>query len=165
MSDLKALREVEGIRVRRVSQAEDNLRKAQQHQRQAEAALAAAQKALEDYLRELPLLIERLYADCIGFLVSRAFVQDKVHDEGRLRARVAEFRAQVIEAQGALTAAIEAVQTAQLALNREIVKLDAMREIIQAERKRLQLNESRALAKVLDDLAGAKFVRAMRKAA
>ena len=165
MSDLKALREVEGIRVRRVGQAEDRLRRAQQQQREAEEALEEARLALADYLQRLPGLIEQVYVDCIGHLVSREFVQDKVHEEGRLRARVADYRAKVTEAEGALKAAIQAVREAQEALNRERVKLDAMREMIKEERKLLKLVEARAEAKVLDELASSKFVRAMRKAA
>jgi flagellar biosynthesis chaperone FliJ len=165
VSDLKALREVEGIRVRRVDQAEDRLRRAQQQQREAEEALEEAKLALFDYLQRLPGLIEQVYADCIGYLVSREFVQDKVHEEGRLRARVADYRAKVTEAEGALKAAIQAVLEAQQVLNRERVKLDAMREMIKEERKLLKLVEARAEAKVLDELASSKFVRAMRKAA
>lgn len=165
MSDLKALREVEGIRVRRVDQAEDRLRRAQQRQREAEEALEEARLALADYLQRLPGLIEQVYADCIGHLVSREFVQDRVHEEARLRAKVEDYRGKVAEAEGALQAAIEAVREAQKSLNRERVKLDAMREMIKEERKLLKLVEARAEAKVLDELAGSKFVRAMRKAA
>ena len=43
--------------------------------------------------------------------------------------------------------------------------LDAMRGLIKDERKKIALAEDRALAKALEDLAGAKFVRALRKAA
>ena len=92
-------------------------------------------------------------------------MQDKTHDEGLLRARVAEFRAAVTEAEKALQAAIEAVKQAQAVLNKERVKLDAMRDLIKEERKKLAVAESRTLAKALDDLAGAKFVRALRQAA
>ena len=92
-------------------------------------------------------------------------MQDKTHDEGQLRARVAEFKAAVIEAEKELQAAIEAVTQAQAVLNKERVKLDAMRGLIKDERKKITLAEDRALAKALDDLAGAKFVRALRKAA
>lgn len=49
MSDLKALREVEGIRLRRVDDAEDALLRAQRAQKQAEQALDEARLALEDY--------------------------------------------------------------------------------------------------------------------
>jgi hypothetical protein len=40
-----------------------------------------------------------------------------------------------------------------------------MRGLIKDERKKIALAEDRALAKALEDLAGAKFVRALRKAA
>ena len=165
MSDLRALREIEGIWVRRMERAEDDLRKAQARQRRATQALEDAKAALADYLKRLPGLIEQLYADCIGFLVSREFVQDKTHDEGLLRARVAEFRAGVTEAEKELQAAIEAVKQAQAVLNKERVKLDAIRDLIKEERKKIAVAEGRTLAKALDDLAGAKFVRALRKAA
>lgn len=165
MSDLRALREIEGIWVRRLERAEDALRQAQARQRHATQALQDAKAALADYLKRLPGLIEQLYADCIGFLVSREFVQDKTHDEGKLRARVAEFRASVTEAEKELQAAIEAVKQAQAALNKERVKLDAMRDLIKDERKKISVAQERVLAKALDDLAGAKFVRALRKAA
>ena len=165
MSDLASLREIEGIWLRRMERAEDALRAAQQRQRRADQALAKARDALADYQRRLPGLIEQLYLDCIGHLVSREFVQDKIHDEAKLRAKVADYQAKVVEAEGELKAAIEAVRLAQLALNKERVKLDAMRELIRDERARLALGQARAQAKVLDDLAGSKFVRAMRKAA
>ena len=165
MSELRSLREIEGIWVRRLQRAEEELREAQARQRRAAQALEDAKAALADYQQRLPGLIEQLYADCIGHLVSRQFVQDKTHDEGQLRARVAEFRAEVTEAEKALEAAIEAVKQAQAALNKERVKLDAMRDLIKDERKKLAVAESRSLAKALDDLAGAKFVRALRKAA
>lgn len=165
MSELRSLREIEGIWVRRLQRAEEALREAQARQRRAAQALEDAKAALADYQQRLPGLIEQLYADCIGHLVSRQFVQDKTHDEGQLRARVAEFRAEVTEAEKTLEAAIEAVKQAQAALNKERVKLDAMRDLIKDERKKLAVAESRSLAKALDDLAGAKFVRALRKAA
>lgn len=165
MSDLRALWEIEGIWVRRVERAEDALRQAQARQRRATQALEDARAALADYVKRLPGLIEQLYADCIGHLVSRQFVQDKTHDEGQLRARVAEFKAEVTEAEKALQAAIEAVKQAQAALNKERVKLDAMRDLIKDERKKIAAAEDRTLAKALDDLSGAKFVRALRKAA
>lgn len=164
MSELRSLREIEGIWVRRMQRAEDDLRATQARQRNATQALEDAKSALADYQQRLPGLIEQLYADCIGHLVSRQFVQDKTHDEGLLRARVAEFRAAVTEAEKALQAAIEAVKQAQAVLNKERVKLDAMRDLIKEERKKLAVAESRTLAKALDDLAGAKFVRALRKA-
>ncbi len=165
MSDLRALREIEGIWVRRLERAEDALRQAQARQRRATQALDTAKAALADYLQRLPGLIEQLYADCIGYLVSRQFVQDKTHDEGQLRARVAEFKAAVIEAEKELQSAIEAVTQAQAVLNKERVKLDAMRDLIKDERKKITLAEDRTQAKALDDLPGAKFVRALRKAA
>jgi outer membrane protein TolC len=165
VSDLRSLREIEGIWVRRMERAEDDLRRAQARQRRATQALEDAKAALADYLKRLPGLIEQLYADCIGFLVSREFVQDKTHDEGQLRARVAEFRASVTEAEKELQAAFEAVKQAQAVLNKERVKLDAMRDLIKEERKKIAIAEGRTLAKALDDLAGAKFVRALRKAA
>jgi flagellar biosynthesis chaperone FliJ len=161
MSDLRALREVEGIRFKRVGDAEDALRQAQKAQSRAEQALEEARLALADYLRKLPGLIEQLYADCIGHLVSRAFVQDKVYDETRLRARVEDHKAQVVEAEQALEKAKAAVQAAQQVLHRERIKLDALRELIQAERLQLGIAQARKDAKALDDLAGAKFVRAM----
>ena len=163
MSDLRSLKEIEGIWVRRLERAEEALRQAQARQQRATQALAAAKEALDDYVRRLPGLIEQLYEDCIGHLVTRQFVQDKTHEEGQLRAKVADFRARVIEAEKELQTAIDAVNQAQAALNRERVRLDAMRDLIKEERKRLAIAEGRSLAKALDDLAGVKFVRALRK--
>lgn len=163
MSDLRSLKEIEGIWVRRLEQAEEALRQAQARQQRAVEGLEAARLALADYQRRLPGLIEQLYADCIGHLVTPEFVQDKTHEEGRLRAKIADYRGRVTEAEKELQAAIEAVKQAQAALNRERVKLDAMRDLIKEERKRLAVAEGRSLAKALDDLAGVKFVRALRK--
>jgi hypothetical protein len=56
---------------------------------------------------------------------------------------------------------VEATQAAQLRLKQERMKLDALRELIKAERKNIAVAVARAEAKVLDDLAGSKFVRAM----
>jgi flagellar biosynthesis chaperone FliJ len=159
VSDLRALREVEGIRVRRVDDAEDQLRRAQQRQVRAREALAAARQALADYREKLPKLIEQVYADCIDHLVSREFLADKVYEETQLRARVEDFKAQVTEAEKELEAASQAVQQAQQRLNAERMKLDALRELIGVERKHLALATARLEAKALDDLAGAKFVR------
>jgi len=161
MSDLKALREVEGIRLRRVDDAEDALLRAQRAQKQAEQALDEARLALEDYQQRLPGLIEQLYADCIGHLVSREFVQDKSYQETRLRAKVEDHKAQVTEAKQRLEQAIEAVQAAVKRLNQERLKLDALRELLKAERKQIALARARADAKVLDELAGSRFVRSM----
>jgi len=165
MSDIRALREIEGIRVRRVDDAENNLRLALQKQRQAEEALKQAQAELDDYKQRLPGLIEQLYVDCIHHLVSREFVQDKVYDETRLRSKVEDYKAKVVEATKNLQAARQAVTDAQLRLNMERAKLDALRELILSERRKIQIAFARSEAKVLDDLAGSKFVRAMRKAA
>ena len=161
MSDIKALREVEGIRVKRVADAEDGLRKAQQAQKEAEQRLEEARIALADYQQRLPGLIEQLYADCIGHLVSREFLQDKTYEETQLRARVEDYKARVTEAEGLLQKAIQAVKDALIRLNQERVKLDALKELIQAERKKIAIALARAEARVLDDLAGSKFVRAM----
>lgn len=165
MTQLKSLKEIEGIWVRRLERAEDELRRAQARQARAEQALQAAKEALADYLKRLPGLIEQLYADCIGHLVTRQFVQDKTHEEGQLRAKVADYKGRVTEAEKELQAAIEAVRDAQAALNRERVRLDVMRDLIKDERKRLAVAEARSLAKTLDDLAGVKFVRALHKQA
>lgn len=159
MSDIRALREVEGIRVRRVADAEDELRRAQQRQAQAQQTLNDARQALADYRQKLPGLIEQVYADCIHHHISREFLADKVYEETRLRARVEDFKAQVTEAEKALLQAIEAVKAAQQRLNQERVKLDALRELIQTERKQIAIAVARSDAKVLDELAGAKFVR------
>ena len=162
MSDLKALLEIEGIWARRLQQAEDDLRRAQARLRAAEQALLQAREALVDYEQRLPALIEQLYSDCIGHLVSRDFVQDKTHDEARLRARVAELKAQVVEAEKERQASVEAVQQAQAKLNKERVKLDAMRDLIKDERRKLAMADARTQAKALDDLSSAKFVRALK---
>lgn len=162
-SELIALQQIQGIRQRRVETAEDHLRLCQQQQQKANAALEAARHALADYQQRLPGLIEQLYVDCIGHLVSREFVQGKTHEETRLRARVEDFKAKVLEAQRLLEQAIEAVRQAQITLNKERVKLDALRELIKYEKKKLVLADSRAQAKVLDDLASSKFVRSMVK--
>lgn len=165
MSDIRALREIEGIRVRRVDEAEEDLRRELHRQRQAEEALKQAQADLDDYKQRLPGLIEQLYVDCIHHLVSREFVQDKIYDETRLRSKVEDFKAKVVEATKNLQAARQAVTEAQLRLNKERAKLDALRELILSERKKIQIAVARAEAKVLDELAGSKFVRALRKAA
>jgi flagellar biosynthesis chaperone FliJ len=165
MSEIKALREIEGIRVKRVDQAEEHFRMMQKQQRQAEQALIDAKEALEDYQRKLPGLIEQLYADCMNQLVSREFLAEKTYEETQLRARVEDYKAKVIEAEKALEAARIAVQEAQRQLNLERVKLDAMRDLIKAERQKLLVIEARAQAKVLDELASSKFVRKLRKAA
>jgi len=161
MSDLKALREIEGIRIRRVDDAEDGLRRAQAAQRQAEQTLNEARLALRDYQERLPGLIEQLYADCIGHLVSREFVQDKAYQETRLRAKVEDLKAKVTEAEHGLQAAIDAVNAALKRLNQERLKLDALRELLKAERKQIALARARTEAKVLDELAGSRFVRSM----
>ena len=165
MSEIKALREIEGIRVKRVDQAEEHLRLMQRQERQAQQALIDAKEALEDYQRKLPGLIEQLYADCMNQLVSREFLAEKTYEETQLRARVEDYKAKVTEAEKALEAARIAVLDAQRQLNLERVKLDAMRDLIKAERQKLQVIEARAQAKVLDELASSKFVRKMRKAA
>jgi len=165
MSEIKALREIEGIRAKRVEQAEDDLRKAQKQQREAEQNLQQAREALEDYKQKLPGLIEQLYADCINHLVSREFLAEKTHEETQLRSRVEDYKGKVKEAEKALEAAREAVVQAQKRLNQERMKLDALRELIKTERQKLQVIQARAEAKVLDELAGSKFVRKMRKAA
>ena len=38
------------------------------------------------------LHLNSLYFDCIGYVVSREFVQDKIKDEVRLRAKVEDFK-------------------------------------------------------------------------
>lgn len=161
MSDIKALREIEGIRIRRVDDAQDALRRAQATQRQAEQALQEARMALEDYRQRLPGLIEQLYADCIGHLVSREFVQDKAHEETRLRAKVEDHKAKVTETEHQLEKAVQQVKDALLRLSQERVKLEALQELLKAEREKLGVARARAEAKVLDDLAGSKFVRRM----
>lgn len=165
MSEIKALREIEGIRVKRVDQAEEHLRTMQRQERLAEQALVDAHQALEDYKRKLPVLIEQLFADCMNQLVSREFLAEKTYEETQLRARVEDYKAKVIESEKALEAARRATQEAQQQLNLERVKLDAMRDLIKAERQKLQVIDARAQAKVLDELASSKFVRKMRKAA
>lgn len=164
MSELASLIEVEGIWKRRMEQAEEALRAAQRQEQHARQVLESAKVSLAHYIEQLPGLIEQLYADCIGHIVSRQFVQDKSYDEGRLRARVAELRAEVVEAKKGVEAAIEAVRQAQAALNKERLKLEAMRDLIKQERVKIAVAEGRTLAKALDDLSGAKFARGLRKA-
>jgi flagellar biosynthesis chaperone FliJ len=164
MDDLKALKEIEGIRISRVERAEDELRKAQAIVVQRQNELQQAQIALENYVKELPALIEALYTDCIGYIVSRAFVQDKVAEEALLRAKVEDFKHQVEEARQALKKAEDAVQEAQDNLNREKRKLDALGELIGEIKKGVAIERGRAEAKVIDELASSKFVRNRAKA-
>ena len=164
MSTLKSLIEIEGIWQRRMEQAEEALRECQRREILANQALEDARLTLANYVERLPGLIEQLYVDCIGHLVSLQFVQDKAHDEAQLRARVAEYRAEVTEAEKALDTAKEAVKTAQAVLNKERVKLEAMRDLIKKERIQIAIADGRSLAKTLDDLAGSKFARGLRKA-
>lgn len=147
-----------------MERAEDALRECQRHEQLAQQALEDARLTLAHYIERLPSLIEQLYVDCIGHLVSLQFIQDKAYDEGKLRARVAEFKAEVTDAEKALAAAIEAVRDAQSVLNKERVKLEAMRDLIKQERIQISIAEGRSLAKTLDDLSGSKFARGLRKA-
>ena len=91
------------------------------------------------------------------------FVQDKAFDEGKLRAHVAELRAEVTDAEKELEAAIEGIREAQRVLNKERVKLEAMQDLIKQEKIKIAVAEGRTLAKTLDDLSGSKYTRQMRK--
>lgn len=163
MSELAALREIEAIRRKRVSDAEDALRRAQQALRQSEQALEEARLALARYLQALPGLIEQLFADCIGHLVSREFVQDKTYEETQLRAKVEDYKARVVEAEHALAVAQHAVQTASAHLVQAELKLEAVQALVKDARKRAAVAQARADGRVLDELATARFVRAERK--
>ena len=164
MSQIRSLREVEGIWQRRTERAEEALRQAQLREQTARTALEQARVALAHYIERLPGLIEQLYADCIGYEVTPQFVQDKAFDEGRLRAHVAELQAKVTDAEKELSAAVEGVREAQRVLNKERVKLETMQDLIKQEQIKIAVAEGRSLAKTLDDLAGAKYARQMREA-
>ena len=163
MSQLRPLREVEGIWQRRTERAEEALRQAQLREQAARTALEQARVTLAQYIERLPGLIEQLYADCIGFEVTPQLVQDKAFDEGKLRARVAELRAEVTDAEKELEAAMEGVREAQRVLNKERVKLEAMQDLIKQEKIKIAVAEGRTLAKTLDDLSGSKYTRQMRE--
>ncbi|MEK9822040.1 MAG: YscO family type III secretion system apparatus protein [Gammaproteobacteria bacterium] len=163
MSQLRPLLEVEGIWQRRTERAEELLRQAQLREQTARAALEQARVALAQYIESLPGLIEQLYADCIGYEVTPQFVQDKAFDEGKLRAHVAELRAEVSDAEKELEAASEGVREAQRVLNKERVKLEAMQDLIKEEKIKIAVAEGRTLAKTLDDLSGSKYARQMRE--
>jgi len=160
MDDTKALKEIQGIRKGRVEKAEDDLRKAQALLKQRQAEFIQAKEALEKYLQELPGLIESLYADCIGYVVSREFVQDKIKEEALLRAKVEDYKMQVQEAMEAIKKQQAVVDEANERLQREQRKLDALGELLEELKKEQRIAQGRADAKVLDDLASSKFVRA-----
>lgn len=159
MDDAKALKEIQGIRKGRVEKAEDDLRKAQALLKQRQAEFIQAKEALEKYLLELPGLIESLYADCIGYIVSREFVQDKTKEEALLRAKVEDYKMQVQEAMEAIKKQQAVVEEANERLNREQRKYDALGELLDEMKKEQKITQGRADAKVLDDLASSKFIR------
>ncbi len=159
MDDIKALKEIQGIRKGRVEKAEDNLRKAQALLKQRQAEFVKAKEALEKYLQELPGLIESLYSDCIGYIVSREFIQDKIKDEALLRAKVEDYKIQVQEAMEAIKKQQAVVDEANLRLNQEQRKYDALGELIDEMKKEQKIAQGRADAKVLNDLASSKFIR------
>jgi len=163
MDDSKALKEIQGIRKNRVEKAEDDLRKAQALLKQRHAEFLKAKNDLEQYLQELPGLIESLYADCIGFVVSREFVQDKIKEETQLRAKVEDYKMQVQEAMEAVKKQQLVVDEANERLQREQRKLDALGELLEEIKKEKRIAQGRADAKVLDDLASSKFVRAKNR--
>jgi flagellar biosynthesis chaperone FliJ len=159
MDDTKALKEIQGIRKGRVEKAEDDLRKAQALLKQRQAEFIKAKEALEKYLQELPGLIESLYSDCIGYIVSREFVQDKIKDEALLRAKVEDYKMQVTEAMEAIKKQQAVVDEANERLQREQRKFDALGELLDELKKEQRIAQGRADAKVLDDLASSKFIR------
>ena len=159
MDDTKALKEIQGIRKGRVEKAEDDLRKAQALLKQRQAEFIQAKEALEKYLQELPGLIESLYSDCIGYVVSREFVQDKIKDEALLRAKVEDYKMQVQEAMDAIKKQQAVVDEANERLQREQRKFDALGELLDEMKKEQRIAQGRADAKVLDDLASSKFIR------
>jgi flagellar biosynthesis chaperone FliJ len=159
MDDARALREIQGIRKGRVEKAEDDLRKAQALLKQRHAEFLQAKEALEKYVHDLPGLIESLYSDCIGYVVSREFLQDKIKDEALLRAKVEDYKMQVKEAMEAIKKQQAVVEEASQRLNQEQRKLDALGELLAEIKKEQKIAQGRADAKVLDDLASSKFVR------
>lgn len=163
MDDSKALQEIQGIRKGRVEKAEDDLRKAQALLKQRQAEFIQAKEALEKYLQELPGLIESLYSDCIGYVVTREFVQDKIKDEALLRAKVEDYKMQVTEAMEAIKKQQAVVEEANERLNREQRKYDALGELLDEMKKEQRIAQGRADAKVLDDLASSKFIRARNR--
>ena len=163
MDDSQAIKEIQGIRKRRVEKAEDDLRKAQALLKQRHAEFLKAKNDLEQYLQVLPSLIESLYADCIGFVVSREFVQDKIKEEALLRAKVEDYKMQVQEAMEAVKKQQLVVDEANERLQREQRKLDALGELLEEIKKEKRIAQGRADAKVLDDLASSKFVRAKNR--
>jgi flagellar biosynthesis chaperone FliJ len=163
VSQIRPLREVEGIWQRRTERAEEALRQAQLREQTARTTLEQARLTLAHYTEHLPGLIEQLYADCIGYKVTTLFVQDKAFDERKFRAHVAELQAKVTDAEKELNFSVDAVREAQRVLNKERVKLEAMQHLIKQEKIKIAVAEGRSLAKTLDDLAGAKYTRQMRK--
>lgn len=159
MDDTKALKEIQGIRKGRVEKAEDDLRKAQALLKQRHAEFLQAKEALEKYLQDLPGLIVSLYADCIGYVVSREFVQDKTKEEALLRAKVEDYKMQVTEAMEAIKKQQAIVDEANQRLNQEQRKYDALGEMLADLKKQQRIAQGRADAKVLDDLASSKFIR------
>jgi flagellar biosynthesis chaperone FliJ len=159
MDDARALREIQGIRKGRVEKAEDDLRKAQALLKQRHTEFLQAKEALEKYVQELPSLIESLYSDCIGYVISREFLQDKIKDEALLRAKVEDYKMQVKEAMEAIKKQQAVVEEASQRLNQEQRKLDALGELLDEIKKEQKIAQGRADAKVLDDLASSKFVR------
>jgi flagellar biosynthesis chaperone FliJ len=110
-------------------------------------------------MQELPGLIVSLYADCIGYVVSKEFVQDKTKEEALLRAKVEDYKMQVTEAMEAIKKQQAVVDEANQRLNQEQRKYDALGEMLAELKKQQRIEQGRADAKVLDDLASSKFIR------
>ena len=96
-------------------------------------------------------------------MVSREFLQDKIKDEALLRAKVEDYKMQVKEAMDAIKKQQAVVEEASQRLNQELRKLDALGELLDEMKKEQKIAQGRADAKVLDDLAGSKFVRAKNR--
>ncbi|MDI9331884.1 MAG: hypothetical protein QM527_11370 [Alphaproteobacteria bacterium] len=154
-----SLREIERIRIKRVADAERDLRLAKEEKINAEKKLIEAQDALQSYQRQLPSLIEKLYSDCIGRFVTTDFVQGKVHNEVKLRAKTEDLKAQVTLQTKQLDLAKEQEIKAQQNLIQQNAKFEAIQVMLKEEKKSDQIKKRRLEGKVLDDLASSKYVR------
>lgn len=156
MRDLRILEELEEIRLRKVESAEKALALAKKLFLEAQEAQKNAEQALTDYSAKVPILVNELYATCIGQKVGKEFIEEQRVKEMKIHRHKEELATEHQKAIRHTQEAHLAVEEARKVLLAEQVRADNLGELVCQEQTKADKAEQLRENKRLDAFSDAR---------
>lgn len=156
MDELKTLI---GIRNTRLEDAERRVYSAMAQLTEAQMDLQKKETRLEEYVLELPKLVDDIYLTIMGKKADVKTVEEAVMKEKKLYVVKDDYTLQVKQAVNVVGEKEKAVLEAQQHRQKEEIRRDGLVDVKKDYDKELKIEVERRQSKQLDDLATIQFTR------